>query len=80
LAGLAHFPRAARGKPTLLPKAEPKETLVKVLVNLAAVSLSIVLGLMPFAVIAVNDVAVAKAGIVATDGFNSGHAFGVEGR
>jgi hypothetical protein len=36
--------------------------------------------LMPFAVIAVNDVAVAKAGIVATDGFNSGHAFGVEGR
>jgi hypothetical protein len=53
---------------------------MKVLVNLAAVSLSIVLGLMPFAVIAVNDVAVAKADIIATVAMNSGHALGVEGR
>jgi hypothetical protein len=53
---------------------------MKVLINLAAVSLSIVLGLMPFAVIAVNDVAVAKAGMVALDAVNSGHALGVEGR
>jgi hypothetical protein len=32
---------------------------MKALINLAAVSLSIVLGLMPFAVIAVNDLVVA---------------------
>jgi hypothetical protein len=32
---------------------------MKVLVNLAAATLSMVLGLIPFAVIAVNDVAVA---------------------
>jgi hypothetical protein len=53
---------------------------MKVLVNLAAVSLSMVLGLMPFALIAVNDVAVAKADMVATVAVNSGHAPGVEGR
>ena len=53
---------------------------MKVLVNLAAVSLSIVLGLIPFAVIAVNDVAAAKADIIAMAPVNPGHALGVEGR
>jgi hypothetical protein len=53
---------------------------MKALVNLAAVSLSLVLGLMPFAVIAVNDVAVARTGIVAGDPANPGHALGLERR
>jgi hypothetical protein len=44
---------------------------MKALINLAAVSLSIVLGLIPFAVIAVDDVVVAKADM---------HALGAEGR
>ena len=53
---------------------------MKALINLAAVSLSIVLGLIPFAVIAVDDLVVAKADIVAIDPVNPGHALGVEGR
>ena len=53
---------------------------MKVLVNLAAVSLSIVLGLIPFALIAVNDVAAARADIIAMEPMNSGHALGAEGR
>ena len=53
------FPSWGRYKAYCVAKAVPQETPVKVLINLAAVSLSIVLGLIPFAVIAVNDVAVA---------------------
>jgi hypothetical protein len=44
---------------------------MKALNYLAALSLSLILGLMPFAVIAVDDVAAAT---------NSTHALGMEGR
>ena len=53
---------------------------MKTLVNLAAVSLSIVLGLIPFAVIAVDDLAVAKADMAVANPMNPGHALGTEGR
>jgi hypothetical protein len=59
---------------------QPKEILMKALNNLAALSLSFVLGLAPFAVIAVNDFAVAKAEVVNMDVLNAGHALGSEGR
>jgi hypothetical protein len=52
---------------------------MKALTNLAALSLSLILGLMPFAVIAVND-SVAKAEVVNMDAPHSGHALGMEGR
>jgi hypothetical protein len=54
--------------------------LMKTLNNLAALSLSLILGLMPFAVIALNDSAVAKAEVINVDAINPGHALGMEGR
>jgi hypothetical protein len=59
---------------------QPKEILMKALNNLAALSLSLILGLAPFAVIAVNDFVVAKADGVNMDALNAGHALGSEGR
>jgi hypothetical protein len=53
---------------------------MKALNNLAALSLSLILGLMPFALIAVDDLAVAKAEVVHVDAMNPGHALGMEGR
>ena len=53
---------------------------MKTLNNLAALSLSLILGLMPFAFIALNDSAAARAEIAALDTVNSGHALGMEGR
>jgi hypothetical protein len=53
---------------------------MKVLNNLAALSLSLILGLAPFAVIAVNDVVATKAEMVTMDAVNAGHALGLEGR
>jgi hypothetical protein len=52
---------------------------MKTLNNLAAMSLSLVLGLMPFAVIALNDVAV-RAEVVNVAALPAGHALGMEGR
>jgi hypothetical protein len=52
---------------------------MKTLNKLAALSLSLILGLVPFAVIAVNDV-VTKAEVVNSDAANTGHALGLEGR
>jgi hypothetical protein len=53
---------------------------MKTLNNLAALSLSLILGLMPFAVIAVDDLAVAKADMSHVEAANPGHASGMEGR
>ncbi|HEX3914063.1 MAG TPA: hypothetical protein VHW71_11180 [Steroidobacteraceae bacterium] len=53
---------------------------MKTLNKLAALSLSLILGLAPFALIAANDLVVAKAGISATAAVNPEHALGIEGR
>jgi hypothetical protein len=53
---------------------------MKALNGLAALSLSLILGLVPFALIAVDDVVVAKAAVSTTVASNPEHAPGVEGR
>jgi hypothetical protein len=53
---------------------------MKALNNLAALSLSFILGLAPFAVIAVDDFVVAKADVSTTATSNAEHALGTEGR
>jgi uncharacterized protein YbjT (DUF2867 family) len=57
-----------------------KEIPMKALNYLAALSLSLILGVMPFAVIAVDDLAAAKAEVVTADAVDAGHALGMEGR
>jgi hypothetical protein len=53
---------------------------MKTLYSFAALSLSLILGLAPFALIAANDVVVAKAELSTTAIANSEHALGMEGR
>lgn len=53
---------------------------MKTLNNLAALSLSLILGLAPFAVIAVNDFVVAKSEVSSSTSANPEHALGAEGR
>jgi hypothetical protein len=53
---------------------------MKALNHLAALSLSLILGLMPFAVIAVDDAAATKAQMVNVDVTGPVHALGMEGR
>jgi hypothetical protein len=53
---------------------------MKTLTGLAALSLSLILGLVPFALIAADDFVVAKAEISTTVAANSEHALGMEGR
>lgn len=53
---------------------------MKTLNSFAALSLSLILGLVPFALIAADDFAVAKAEISTPVAANSGHALGMEGR
>jgi hypothetical protein len=53
---------------------------MKALNYLAALSLSLVLGLMPFAVIALDDLAAAKAVASNLDAKSPVHALGMEGR
>jgi hypothetical protein len=53
---------------------------MKALNSLAALSLSLILGLAPFAVIAVDDFVVAKAEVSTTVASNPEHALGTEGR
>jgi hypothetical protein len=53
---------------------------MKTLNGFAALSLSLILGLAPFALIAVNDLAVAKAETSTTVAANPVHALGMEGR
>ena len=53
---------------------------MKTLNSFAALSLSLILGLVPFALIALDDVVVAKAEVSTTVTANPEHALGVEGR
>jgi hypothetical protein len=53
---------------------------MKTLNSFAALSLSLILGLAPFALIAVNDLAVAKAETSTTVAADPVHALGMEGR
>ncbi|HEY2464063.1 MAG TPA: hypothetical protein VGI32_08385 [Steroidobacteraceae bacterium] len=53
---------------------------MKTLHGFAALSLSLILGLAPFALIGVNDFEVAKAEASATVAANGEHALGMEGR
>jgi hypothetical protein len=53
---------------------------MKALHGLAALSLSFILGLVPFALIAVDDFVVAKTEVSTTVAADSVHALGMEGR
>jgi hypothetical protein len=53
---------------------------MKALNGFAALSLSLILGLVPFALIAVDDIVVAKAEVSTTAAAHSAHALGMEGR
>ncbi len=53
---------------------------MKALNGFAALSLSLILGMVPFALIAVDDFVVAKAEVSTTAGSHSEHALGMEGR
>jgi len=53
---------------------------MKTLNSFAALSLSLILGLAPFALIAANDLVVAKAELSTTAAADSAHALGIEGR
>jgi hypothetical protein len=53
---------------------------MKTLNGFAAVALSLILGLVPFAVIAVDDFVVAKAEVSTSVASHSEHALGMEGR
>jgi hypothetical protein len=53
---------------------------MKTLNGFAALSLSLILGLSPFALIAVDDFVVAKAEVSTTVTANAEHALGMEGR
>jgi hypothetical protein len=53
---------------------------MKTLNSLAALSLSLILGLAPFALIAANDMAVATPKFSTVVAANSEHALGMEGR
>jgi hypothetical protein len=53
---------------------------MKTLNGFAALSLSLILGLAPFALIAVNDLVVAKAEVSTTVAAHGEHALGMEGR
>lgn len=53
---------------------------MKTLNGFAALSLSLILGLIPFALIAVDDFVVATPNISTTVAASSEHALGIEGR
>jgi hypothetical protein len=53
---------------------------MKALNSLAALALSLILGVAPFAVIAVDDFVVAKADVSSSVASNADHALGTEGR
>jgi len=53
---------------------------MKTIHSLAALPLSLILGLVPFALIAADDFVVAKAEVSTTVAANSVHALGMEGR
>jgi hypothetical protein len=53
---------------------------MKALNGFAALTLSLILGMVPFALIAVDDFVVAKAEVSTTAASHSEHALGMEGR
>jgi hypothetical protein len=53
---------------------------MKTLTGFAALSLSLILGLVPFALIAVDDFVAAKAEVSSSVAANPEHALGIEGR
>jgi hypothetical protein len=53
---------------------------MKSIQGFAALSLSLILGLVPFALIAVDDFVVAKAEVSSTVAAHADHALGTEGR
>jgi len=53
---------------------------MKTINGFAALSLSLILGLVPFALIAVDDCVVAKAEVSTTVAAHQEHALGMEGR
>jgi hypothetical protein len=53
---------------------------MKPIQGFAALSLSLILGLIPFALIAVDDFVVAKAEVSTTVAAHAEHALGTEGR
>jgi hypothetical protein len=53
---------------------------MKTINGFAALSLSLILGLVPFALIAVDDFVVAKAEVSTTVAAHQEHALGMEGR
>lgn len=53
---------------------------MKTIHGFAALSLSLILGLVPFALIALDDFVVAKAEVSTTAAANPEHALGIEGR
>jgi hypothetical protein len=56
------------------------ENHMKTINGIAALSLSLILGLVPFALIAADDFVVAKAEVATPVAANSVHALGMEGR
>ena len=59
-ADLPQFPRPGAPLFTVSSRCNLTEMLMKTLTNLATLSLSFILGLMPFAVIAMNDLVATK--------------------
>jgi hypothetical protein len=64
LAVWRRFKQAVRQRLTVPPWSSLREISMKILVNLSALVLSMILALIPFAVIAVNDSAAVKAEVI----------------
>jgi hypothetical protein len=80
-ANLAQFPRfQASPLYSVSTVYNYLEKHMKTIHGFAALSLSLILGLVPFALIAVDDFVVAKAEVSNSVAANSVHALGVEGR
>ena len=62
--GLAHSQTGVRAAPYSVPMVQRRETAMKIIVNASALFLSMILALIPFAVIAVNDSAAVKAEVI----------------
>jgi hypothetical protein len=80
-ANLAQFPRPVRLPIYSVSTVyNHQEKHMKTIQGFAALSLSLILGLAPFALIAVNDFVVAKAEVSTTVAAHAEHALGIEGR
>jgi hypothetical protein len=78
---LAQFARARRAVIYSVSTVyNHQDKYMKTLNGFAALSLSLILGLVPFALIVVDDLAVVKAEVSTTVAAHAEHALGVEGR